>query len=146
MLMLVVYEVRGKMIVVTFAAFRAGMSKTSGAPCESSNFVDSQWFNLGSRIVVWRNPIAAQCFSLLRRQGSITVHVWSVLVTYISQVCHPVSYPLDVGCIGDLTVTLTTFVYAVPLLRTCGALSPRQTQPVFHRTCVMQTSWQRIFR
>jgi hypothetical protein len=40
------------MIVVTFAAFRARMSKTSGSPCESSNFVDSQWFNLGSRIVV----------------------------------------------------------------------------------------------
>ena len=48
--------------------------------------------NFGSLIVVWRN-----CFSLLRRQGSITVHVWTVLPIYISLVCHPVCCPVNVG-------------------------------------------------
>ena len=78
--------------------------------------------NFGSLIVVWPNR-----FSLLRRQGSITAHVWTVLPIYTSLVCHPVCCPVVIVGTGDWTVSLTTSVHLGTLLGNCGALSPRQT-------------------
>ena len=63
--------------------------------------------------------------------------MWTELVTYISLICHPFCWPLNIGGKGDWTVPLTTSVRLGPLLGTCGALSPRQMMRLFQQTAFL---------